>query len=951
MSLKPWREVAVPHRDVLEGNLLEAEFAADLTKVVAGTALPEYQDPALFFERTYITEGMALLLDGLLKRLSGRGGDPVVQLKTSFGGGKTHTMNAAYHVAMAEVPARDLPGVPPLLDAAGVAELPRARVVVLDGNELSPSQPRRHDGIEARTLWGELACQLGGEEAYALVAESDRDGTSPGKAVLKTLFERYSPCLILMDEMVAYVRQFEPGRSYAGGSFDAVLSFIQALTESVSASPRTVLLASLPESKLEVGGDRGARALEALEKYFGRIEAIWKPVATEEAFEIVRRRLFSQQMDTAARDAVCRAFAELYRQHPDQFPSAASEAGYLRRLQDAYPIHPEVFERLYEDWASLERFQRTRGVLRLMAQVIHRLWQDDSRDLLILPGALPLYDPTIRNELIRYLPQGWEPVLERDVDGPRAEPSQLDTSTPVLGAIQAARRTARTVFLGSAPSVAAQTVRGINAERVRLGAVQPDQSIGHYDDALRKLSDRLHHLYSGNDRYWFDLRPNLRREMEERMGRFTDKEHLLPALSQRLRRMLTNGPFKGIHVFAPHGDISDDYELRLVVLPPDAGYKRKDGRSPALAAAAELLGKRGEQPRVHQNRLLFLAAELDLVSNLKQQCRRYLAWASIVEDIARLNLDQHQTKEAKDSQKEAEERLRGSLRETYRWVLAPAQDGVPGNLGKLFWEAEQVPSGSANLTEAIERILSEHELLIGRWSPIHLAEMLKTWFWKDGQPDVNGLHVWQQMCNYVYLPRLVDSTVFQNAMGEGIKSRDFFGFAVGKENERYRGLLFGESGGVYLDGSGLLVDPAVAKRAKDRIADQERGSQTTGSGTGGSGVGTGTGTNTGGTTGGTGGIGESETDQGDSESATDTGKPPPPTRFYGAVELDAISASMDFANIVNEVVQHFSAKVGSKVTISVEINAEHAGGYDEQVQRTVKTNCGVLKFETYEFER
>jgi hypothetical protein len=942
MSLKPWREVAIPHRDVLEGSLQEAEFAADLTKVVAGTAPPEYQDPALFFERTFITEGMALLLDGVLKRLSGVGGDPVVQLKTSFGGGKTHTMNAAYHIAMGEVPARDLPGVPPLLDAAGVSELPRARVVVLDGNELSPSQPRRHGDIEARTLWGELACQLGGEEAYALVADSDRDGTSPGKAVLKALFERWGPCLILMDEMVAYVRQFEPGRSYAGGSFDAVLSFIQALTEAVSASPRTVLLASLPESKLEVGGDRGARALEALEKYFGRIEAIWKPVATEEAFEIVRRRLFGQRMDTTARDEVCRAFAELYRHHPDSFPGAATKAGYLRRLQDAYPIHPEVFERLYEDWASLERFQRTRGVLRLMAQVIHRLWQDDNRDLLILPGALPLYDPTIRNELIRYLPQGWEPVLERDVDGPNAEPTQLDAGTPVLGAIHAARRTARTIFLGSAPSVAAQSVRGVNAERVRLGAVQPGQSVGHYDDALRRLSDRLHHLYSGNDRYWFDLRPNLRREMEERMGRFNDKEHILPALEQRLRRVLAKGPFDGIHVFTPHGDIPDDFQLRLVPLPPDACYKRKDTRSPALAAAAEVLGKHGEQPRVHQNRLVFLAADLDLVTNLKQQCRRYLAWASIVDDIARLNLDQHQTKEAKDSQKEAEDRLRGSLRETYRWVLVPAQDGAPGDLGKLFWEAEQVPSGSPNLTDAIERVLTENELLIRRWSPIFLAEILKTWFWQEDQPDVNALHVWHQTCNYFYLPRLVDSRVFQDAITEGIKSRDFFGFAAGKDGDRYQGLLFGDSGGVYLDESGLLVEPTAAKLAKDRIEEGTRRPQTVGPVPGGQG--------------GNGGTSGTDTDSGngkdrDGGDKGDIKKPAPPTRFYGAAALNPISASMDFAKIMNEVVQHFSAKHGSNVSISIEINAEYADGFDEHVQRTVKTNCDVLKFENYEFER
>jgi predicted AAA+ superfamily ATPase len=182
-----------PHRDVLEGNFQESEFAADLSEVVAGTAPPEYQDPARFFERTFITEGMALLLDSVLKRLSGRGGDPVVQRTTAFGGGKTHTLMAAYHIAGGEAAARDMAGVPRLLDQAGVGELPRAQMVVLDGNELSPSQPRRHGTGTARTLWGDLACQLGGEEGYALVSGSDQDGTSPGKAALKQLFEAYAP--------------------------------------------------------------------------------------------------------------------------------------------------------------------------------------------------------------------------------------------------------------------------------------------------------------------------------------------------------------------------------------------------------------------------------------------------------------------------------------------------------------------------------------------------------------------------------------------------------------------------------------------------------------------------------------------------------------------------------------------------------------------------------------
>ena len=304
MALRPWREIAVPHEDVLKGTFQQAEFAADLSRVHAGTASGEYQNPALFFQRTFITEGMRLLLNSVVKRLAGKGGDPVIQLQTAFGGGKTHTMLAVYHLAKGEAPVGDLHGVGEILSAAQVVELPRARVAVLDGNKSAPNQPVKRDGQVVRTLWGDLAWQLGGAEGYALVADADSSGTSPGKSVLETLLSQCAPCVILVDELVAYVRQFEEGKTLTGGTFDSNLSFVQALTEALKAVPTAVLLASLPESDKEAGSQRGVKALEALAHYFGRVHALWKPVATEEAFEIVRRRLFASINDTLAMESV-----------------------------------------------------------------------------------------------------------------------------------------------------------------------------------------------------------------------------------------------------------------------------------------------------------------------------------------------------------------------------------------------------------------------------------------------------------------------------------------------------------------------------------------------------------------------------------------------------------------------------------------------------------------------
>lgn len=942
MSLKPWREIAVPHEDVLKGTFQQAEFAADLSRVHDGTATAEYQNSTLFFQRTFITEGMRLLLDSVVKRLSGKGGDPVIQLQTAFGGGKTHTMLAVYHLAKGDALASDLPGVPAILDAAGVTELPRARIAVLDGIKSSPNQPVVRDGQTIRTLWGDLAWQLGKAEGYALVADADASGTSPGKAVLETLLSRYAPCVILIDELVAYVRQFEEGKTLTGGSFDSNLSFVQALTEALKAVPTAVLLASLPESDKEAGSQRGVKALAALAHYFGRIQALWKPVGTEEAFEIVRRRLFTSINDKLAAESVCRAFADYYTANGEDFPRETQDSRYFERLMHAYPIHPEVFDRLYEDWSSLDNFQRTRGVLKLMAKVIHRLWKDNDKDPLIMPGSFPLQDADTRNEVIYYLPQGWDPVVERDVDGERAETTEIENRDTRLGSVQACRRSARAIFLGSAPSTASQMVRGIELERVALGVAQPGQQVGVYKDALRRLGDRLHYLNSGNNRFWFDTRPNLRREMEERKRRFQDKEDVFPAIRDRVQKSFVSGVFGGIHIFTMSSDVPDDWQLRLVVLPPDSAFSRS-GQSLAIDRAAEILKTRGDQPRFKQNRLIFLAADYDSVSRLKDQVRSTLAWQSIVNDIKdmKLNLDQFQSRQASRSLEDANDALRRMIRETYKWMIAPMQEARPGKgLSDIQWEHFQINSGAQNISQEIERVLKENELLITEWAPIHLATVLKNWFWKDEVKEANAINVWQQSCQQLYLPRLKDDTVFQATLAAGAVSRDFFGFAYGKEGDNYLGFSYGKKTSLIMDSSLQLIEPitAAAYLEVERATEEAARPKPTDAATG-----------------------TTETGGGDTPRALDSTKPtyrsggdaaPQAVKkqFYGSIELDAIQAKKQFADLVDEVVLQFTSRPGVKVKIAIEIQADAAIGFDDSLQRAVKENCSVLRFKSAEFE-
>ncbi len=944
MSLKPWREVAIPHEDVLKGTFQQAEFAADLSRVHDGTASDEYQNATLFFERTYITEGMRLLLESVIQRLTGIGGEPVIQLQTAFGGGKTHTMLAVYHLVSGNSAARDLQGVSSILDATTVTELPSAKIVVLDGINISASQPRERGNLKIHTLWGELAWQLGSEEAYEQVRDSDLNGTSPSKSLIAGLLAQYSPCVILVDELVAYLRQFEQGKTYTGGSFDSNLTFIQALTEALKAVPNAILLASLPESKMEVGSVQGQIALDALEKSFGRVQALWKPVGTEEAFEIVRRRLFVRFSDTQAVETVCREFADYYIQNDTDFPNETIESRYFERLKRAYPIHPEVFDRLYLDWSTLDKFQRTRGVLKLMAKVIHRLWKDDNKDALIMPGSLPLYDFDVRNEAINYLPQGWDPVIDKDVDGERAETTLYIDNDSRFGAFQAARRTARTIFLGSAPSTGNQMVRGLELSKVILGCAQPGQQIAVYKDALHRLTDRLHYLNTGNGRYWFDTRPNLRREMEERKRRFDDERDVFPVMKAELQKTLDTNLFDGVHVFAPSSDVPDDYQLRLVVLPPTAQYSRTSTNIAIDEAMQILKTARSGEPRHRQNRLIFLAADYDGVNRLKELIRRLLAWQSIVQDIkdSKLNLDQIQRNHAEKNLDETTDGLRRMVREAFKWLLVPLQEvRSDKTISEIQWETIGLATASKSLSSELEQKLREHELLISDWSPIHLSNILKAWFWKDSV-EVGAQEVWQKIACYLYFPKLRAEDVYRRTVSAGASSTDFFAFAYGKdEHGKYQGLNFGiATATIPLDADMLLIEPASAAAAQEAekklssppISHESPEPKTP--------------NNVSSTLQPTASSAASSAEK---KTAT-TSELPSKTTFYATTQLSTLKAKIEFTEIVDEIIQKFAMQHATKLSIKIEISAENSAGFDEKIQRDIRENCAVLKFRSAEFE-
>ena len=948
-GLKPWREIVTPHKDVASGRYQQAEFAADLWQVHIGEGTDEYRDPVEFFRRTYLTESLKGLLVGAVHRLAGRGGDPVVQLQTNFGGGKTHSMLALYHLFSGTAPG-DLAGIDTVLQEAQATELGTARRVVLVGNKISPGNPvTKTDGTVVRTLWGELAWQLGGKKAFARIAADDEKATNPGDA-LRELFNEYGPCLILIDEWVAYARQLHDQSDLPAGSFETQFSFAQALTESAKLANHCLLVISLPASDtagsphtraddVEVGGQRGREALDRLRNVVGRIESSWRPASAEEGFEIVRRRLFEPFSDPAQfkdRDVVARAFAELYRTQHQEFPPECRDVDYEKRIKAAYPIHPEIFDRLYTDWSTLVKFQRTRGVLRLMAAVIHSLWEKGDRNPLILPANIAIDDPRVQFELTRYLSDNWVPVLEKDVDGPSSLPLRLDGEVPNLGKFAASRRVARAIYLGSAPTADAAQ-RGIEDRRVKLGCVMPGESPAVFGDALRRLAGAATYLYQDGPRYWYSTQPTVTKLAEDRAEQMKrDPDKVVQELASRLRSDLRNsGEFNRVHPLPQSGqDVPDDRDARLVVLAIDTPYSKERG-NPAEIAAKAILESRGSVPRIYRNSLVFLAVDKTRLQDLDEAVRRYLAWESILGEREPLDLSPYQVKQAEIQKESASSAVTARLPEAYQWLLVPGQSRPDA---PIEWLAMRL-SGQDSLAARASKKLKGDELLVTGFAASRLRmELDRVPLWRGDHVSIK--QIVEDFARYLYLPRVGDPTVLLKSICDGVAlltwEHDAFAVADSFDDEatRYRGLRGGQLVSLLdADAPGLLVKPDVARRQLDAEKPQPGG--------GGEAVRPGT-------------EGEDPAPGG----GPGPGVPPPgtptatqPVRFHGTVPLDSTRVGRDASRIADEVISHLSGLVGAKVTVTLEIQAEVPSGAPDNVVRTVTENSRTLKFTNQGFEK
>ena len=685
---------------------------------------------------------------------------------------------------------------------------------------------------------------------------------------------------------------------------------------------------------VEVGGVRGREALNRLRNVVGRVESSWRPATAEEGFEIVRRRLFEPLAGDQFknRDVTARAFADLYHSQGSEFPPECRDHDYEKRIKAAYPIHPEIFDQLYGAWSTLVKFQRTRGVLRLMASVIHSLWEKGDKSPLILPCMIPIDDPRVQFELTRYLSDNWVPILEKDVDGPNSLPQRIDNEqSGTLGKLQATRRVARTIYMGSAPS-AGIAHRGIEDRQVKLGCVMPGESPAVFGDGLRRLASSATYLYQDGNRFWYDTQPTVTKladDRAEQLKRESDKVY--KELEERIRANTTKlGDFHRIHSLPKaSADVLDETEARLVVLPPDSPYSKEDN-DPAIAAALEILEKRGNAPRIYRNSLVFLAADKTRLQDLDEAIRKYLAWNSILQEKKQLNLTPFQVTQAENQLNSVNSAVAARLPETYCWLLVPEQSREAQ--APVTWKAIRQSGTDALAVRASKKLKSE-DLLV----PVLGASILRKYLdevplWRGDSVAIRQLR--EDFASYLSLPRLVGESTLSQAIRDGISGLTWqaegFAYAEGHDEKanRYCGLRAGQAVPVGNDDPGLLVKPDIASHQLNAEKPKPLPPEV---------------------------VIEKGNDGQQGVIDIDGGsKVPDPVvlrRYHATVDLDAERVGRDASRIAEAVIAHLVGQDGSDVKVTLEIEAALPKGADQQLVRVVTENGQTLRFKTHGFER
>lgn len=937
-GLPAWRGVAFPRLDVLENRFTDAEFAANLTAVLGGSASREYASPHHFFQMTLPTTGLVRALRSVYERLTGAGGDPVIGLQTGFGGGKTHSLLALYHMAGLETPA-ELPVLSEVVRTAakGQWDWKPAGIAVFVGTDHGPDMPLlREGGRTIRTLWGSLAWQLLKQKGLDIVAEAEAAGTSPGSVAMEAVLRQAAPCLVLLDEVTAYVRQMTAER------YESHLTFCQELTEAVARVPGAVLVASLPESREEGGGDKGQETLLRLEKIFGRIQAPWLPASGEETMVIVTHRLFAplDPRSEKLREQTIKAFYDMYRRNRGEFPPKAAEPGYLEEMRRCYPFHPELLARLSRDWSGFAKFHRTRGVLKLLAKVVTTLWEEERQDALILPAHVPIRNDRVRATLMEPLDPNYGAVIDREVDGNGALPTQMEANpTRTIARARAATRVARALFMCSVPT-ALQATKGITGPDIRLACAVPGDQIDVFGNALREYAERAAFLYEDSGRYWLAPQPTVNKLAEDRARTLPPEE--VDAEIVRVLREDTKArrPFARVHA-APDdpAGVDDTPELGLLILGPahpHAGRGAAD--SAATQAVTEVLMRHGASQRSRRNMLVFLAADVGLLEAARVATRKALAWRSIVRDIgdSALVLTGTQERDAREKERTGTQGAQKAVRLAWIHGFHPVKDLGDGPADPRPFVLEHTavrPGDQPPHVAAYEKLCADGAIL-KTYGASNFCTLLRR-LWPADAQHLAASDVAAWFTDYVYCPRLSDRSVLAEAINAGLGWKGEDGkplYALARRTEDgtgYRDVTVRPAVQAAFDPDSVLLRHEVAERLLRPAAPPAAPAGGAGARPEGTAI--------------PGTRGPFAFPDPAPVPAVPEG-PVPKTRFFATLDLDPVRMMAKLPQVAQGVVAELARPEGARIRISLEIHADAPGGFPDDVMDIVRDNLRDLGF-------
>ncbi|MDE2981419.1 MAG: DUF499 domain-containing protein [Gemmatimonadota bacterium] len=667
MALKPWYKVVTPREDLREGRPLDAsEFAVHLDQVRDGRAPAVYQQPAEFFERTYLTNNLANLAAEVSRRLSGTKLETsaVFNMSTQFGGGKTHSLALLYHLARGGSDATGWKGVRRLLKTAGVTDVPQAATAVFVGTEFDSISGR--GGTEGtpirKTPWGEIAWQLGGAEAFGIVAEHDASLTAPGGDVVSRILPAGRPTLILLDELMNYV-----SRSRKSGLGGQLYSFLHNLSEVARSRDDTVLAVSIPASELEMTAEDQTDH-ERFKKLLDRVgKAVIMSVETETA-EIIRRRLF--EWHGLHRDGLKTVgeYVEWMAAHRHQLPSWFPIDSARETLAASYPFHPSVLSVFERKWQALPRFQHTRGILRLLALWVSHAYvkgfKGAHKDPLITLGSAPLDDPTFRAAVFEQLGESrLEGAVTTDIVGKKhAHALRLDTeATAEVKKARLHRKVATSIFF---ESNGGQRQGEATLPEVRLAVAEPDLDIGNVEQSLEALADTCYFLSAEKNCYRFSFKPNLNKLLADRRASVPTN-----ATRDRVRAEIQNvfaaepGVVERIYFPERTNQVPDRAALTLIVLPPES----EAGERTTVTLMETMAKEHGSSSRTYKSALIWCVAEDGTL--LSDEARKVLAWEDIQADAGTLRIDESQHRQLQENLIRAKRDLREAVWRSYKNVF------------------------------------------------------------------------------------------------------------------------------------------------------------------------------------------------------------------------------------------------------------------------------------------